>query len=126
MSRVTLHLPPQAKVTGALRSRAKLHNLDQDMLQIELPGSIFIDVGWYPDLDQTGEYRLIVFHDTTEEMLERLATSDVDQVKAAIYRMVEKYLPYPTVFVNGRAVPSPPPVIDSVAQSNTRLYMVKA
>lgn len=93
MSRIQLLLPPEAKITGALRTRSNIHNLDQDMLQIELPGSVFIDVGWYPDWDPKGEYRLVVFRDTFDNPIEpMLRSQDVKQIRQAIYKYVAKYV----------------------------------
>ncbi len=88
-----LHLPRQAKVTGALRTRDNVRNLVQDMLQIEL-GNVVIDVGWYPDWNPNGEYRVTVFRDSYSDPIEpQLRTRDVTQVSDAIYRYVEKYSP---------------------------------
>ncbi len=92
---IQLNLPPQAKVTGALRSRTTVQNLLQDMLQIVLPDDIVIDVGWYPDWDPNGRYRVMVFQDDVDHPLEDdFTTKDVDAVKARIYDLVEKYLPF--------------------------------
>ena len=119
MSAIQLHLPPQAKIVGSLNTRSDLNMLDQDMLYIELPDSIFICVGWYPDLDPQGEYRLVVFQETISQPLEEpVHTKDVRKIKAAIYTFVEKYLAeiasagsvdtLPALFVNGTVEPAPP------------------
>jgi hypothetical protein len=93
MSYVNLNLPTQAKVLGALRKTDVLHDLNEDMLQIELPGDVFVDVGWYPDWDPNGEYRLKVFHDTVDSQLEpQFCSRDVNAVEATIYYLVAKYL----------------------------------
>jgi len=93
MSFVTLNLPAEARVTGVLCDRSDVHNLTQDMLQVELPGDVFIDVGWYPDWNPDGEYRLFVFYNTVENQLEPpLFTKDVHEIEEAIYSLVSKYL----------------------------------
>jgi hypothetical protein len=93
VSYVKLNLPSEAQVIGDLCDRSDVDYLTQDMLQVELPGSVFIDVGWYPDLDPNGEYRVIAFKDRVENLIEPVfASRDVSEVEDAIGRMVYRYL----------------------------------
>jgi hypothetical protein len=50
-----------AKIRGELHPPSNLALLTQDMLEVELPNGIIIDVGWYPEHDRNGEYAVIVF-----------------------------------------------------------------
>lgn len=80
-----LELPPEAKVIGELLDVPSLNDLTQDMLQIELPGELFIAVGWYPrDRNPNGHYRVLVFRDTTDDMLMTVKTKDIAIVKESI------------------------------------------
>ena len=92
MSQIQLHLPAPAMITGILRDTSNAYALDQDMLQIELPGNVFIDVGWYPDCDPNGEYRLVVFRDDFDNQIEPpVQSKNVRDIKDAIDRLVAKY-----------------------------------
>lgn len=94
MSIVELYLPPEAKVLGALRDRSNPWTLDQDMLAIELPGKIFLTVGWHPDLDPNGEYRIAVFQGSPDRPLKgKFRSRDVLKVEAKLYDLVKKHLP---------------------------------
>ncbi len=117
---IHLNLPPHARVTGTLRSRATVQNLLEDMIQIEI-GNVVIDVGWYPDWDPNGEYRLTVFRDSYDSPIEaQLRTRDVSEVEAGIYEMVDRYRPRFTVTDSGNtAVSAPVDVIDHSFESST-------
>lgn len=92
MSIIPLQLPPQVKVLGALRTRSNVWELDQDMLAIELPNRIFIAVGWYPDCDPKGEYRMMIFKDTVDHPIEpTIRTKDFRVVKSNINRVVKTF-----------------------------------
>lgn len=93
MTYVKLNLPDEAQVIGDLCDRTDADYLTQDMLQVELPGNVFIDVGWYPDLDPKGEYRIVVFKDRVENQIEPMfASRDVAEVEETIGRIVDRHL----------------------------------
>lgn len=93
MSKIELKLPGDVKVTGALYSRSNIRDLTEDMLQLELPGGLVIDVGWYPELDRTGSYAIVVFEDSVDHALEKIRTRDIRVVVKEIYSLLSKYLP---------------------------------
>ena len=68
---------------------------DEDMLQIEVPNGLFtIDVGWYPDWNPQGEYRLVVYRETFENQIEYpIKTNNVTAIKVAIEQLAKKYSP---------------------------------
>ena len=37
-----------------------LHELDEDMLQVEYDGNIILDVGWYPSFNPHGQFKIFV------------------------------------------------------------------
>src|SRR5262249_32498337 len=58
-----LQIPEDAKVIGAIDESCGTDVLDQDMLLIELSNGIGIDLGWYPEEDPDGSFRVVVFKD---------------------------------------------------------------
>lgn len=49
----------------------------QDLLEIGLPSGNTIDVGWYPEHDPNGQYRVILYRDFTGDPFRRYETPDV-------------------------------------------------
>lgn len=114
MSIIQLNLPSQVTVHGALRDRANPWELDRDMLAIELPGKIFITVGWHPDIDPSGEYRVAVFRGSSDNELDKeYCSRNVSRVQAEIYRRVTEFLEPQdnstiiSLSLNGRICPPP-------------------
>ena len=50
------------QVRGQLELAPDLDDLDQDILEVELENGLVIDVGWIPENDPTGAYRIVVYH----------------------------------------------------------------
>jgi hypothetical protein len=93
MTLIPLNLSADAQVVGRLPDTSNIHDLTQDMLQVSLPGDVFVDVGWYPDWDPNGSYRIIVFQDEVENQLEApFCSRDVQEVRDVLYTTVDKYL----------------------------------
>lgn len=93
MSKIELPAPRFAKVQGALYDTTDIHDLTQDMLQIELPGGLFIDVGWYPQWNPSGRYMILVFRDNVDDTLERIRSRNVSFVAAKVASLIGKYSP---------------------------------
>ena len=94
MSKIELQLPAwvNARVVGALYTPDDLEHLGQDMLQIELPGDKYIDVGWYPDHRLTGKYMIIAFQGVSENPLcAPMRTRSWMKVRTAIQRLVLQF-----------------------------------
>ncbi len=51
-----------ATVRGDLYPPSQVDMLTQDMLEVELPGQVFVDVGWFPEHDPNGMYVITVFY----------------------------------------------------------------
>jgi hypothetical protein len=93
MSKIELSIPSFAKVKGSLYDTSDIRDLTQDMLEIELPGSLFIDVGWYPQWNPAGEYMILVFRDTVDNLLEkRIRNRDHREVAKIVGDLLVKYL----------------------------------
>lgn len=56
-----LKLPPGAKVVGHLYDDTGITHFSEDLLCVTLRNDVSIDVGWYPDEDPSGEFRIHIF-----------------------------------------------------------------
>jgi len=92
MTAVHLSLPEEAIVRGALYAENDPAYLVQDLLEVELPRGIFIDVGWYPDHDPNGHYRIVVFERSWDNQLADYVTTDVTDVKFQVESLAERFL----------------------------------
>lgn len=61
MHLINLQLPPGAVLKGQLLSSQIPSELVSDMVEIDLPDGTTIDVGWVPEHDPKGAYRVVVF-----------------------------------------------------------------
>jgi hypothetical protein len=59
-----------AEIRGEIHPPDDLPLLTQDMLEVELPNGVIIDVGWYPEHDPNGEYGIAVFQDHPDNPLQ--------------------------------------------------------
>lgn len=88
MNKIDLTLPPEAVTIGELYDTMDRDFLTEDIVQVSLPNGIHVDVGWYPDLDPSGSFHVVVFRDTWENRLMESTTRDPQEVK----RLVEEYV----------------------------------
>jgi hypothetical protein len=93
MNLVELKLPKGAKVLFNSLYRASTPSfLTQDLLAVELPNQVVIDVGWYPQFDPLGSYLVSVFRQTWEnQLVEPIETRDIDQVVAEVERLAREF-----------------------------------
>ena len=63
MSTIELRLGGDVKVRGSLHDTSDPSYLTEDMIEIDLPDGRTIEVGWLPERDPGGAYRLTVFKD---------------------------------------------------------------
>ena len=42
---------------------AQIDSLKEDLLQVEYGKHLLLDVGWYPEFDETGAFRVVVIKD---------------------------------------------------------------
>ena len=69
--------------------------LSQDLMYIEKKGrkvTLGIDVGWYPDMDPDGCYRILVIRNAEwEKPLEKYESRDIDDIIIKVEEFLEKY-----------------------------------
>src|SRR3990172_510537 len=61
MNPIRLILPRGAEASNYLYPVMEREDLTQDVLTVELPNGYFIDVGWYPEHDESGSFWIRVF-----------------------------------------------------------------
>lgn len=61
MNPIQFNLPPGCEQSSCLCENMESDDLTQDVATIYLSGDVFIDVGWYPEHDPSGEYWIRVF-----------------------------------------------------------------
>ena len=77
---IKLLLPPNSAVVGELNDTLEPGYLCTDLLSVEVPSGVVVDVSWYPEFDPAGEYFVSVFHRTPEDMLFRQSTKSLSEV----------------------------------------------
>ncbi|WP_459480887.1 hypothetical protein [Clostridium saccharoperbutylacetonicum] len=65
----------------------------QDILQIQhKKRNVIIDLGWYPDIDPCGHYRVVAIKDTNwESPIERYESRSKEDIKNKIEFLLEKF-----------------------------------
>jgi hypothetical protein len=91
MSWTELRLPKNVVVKGALPTGQLPRDLVDDMLEIDLPDGTTIDVGWVPEHDPRGAYRIVVFRDYwVNQVEEPLYTRSRERVLEALLAIVRE------------------------------------
>lgn len=95
--------------------------LTQDTLLVSLPNDVFIDVGWYPERDPSGSFRVNVYRRDWDNQLlsEPVRTRDPNILARNVEQLVRKFAETPTCF---RSYGSP---TGFVATSNTGSVVVR-
>jgi hypothetical protein len=72
-------------------------HLIQDVLLVALARDIFIDVGWYPERDPNGAYRISVYRESWDNqlLLEPIRTADPHEVAAWVRTLAARYSDQP-------------------------------
>ena len=69
--------------------------LSQDLMYIEKKGrkvTFGVDVGWYPEMDPDGCYRIhVIRNDEWEKPLEKYESRDIDDIIIKVEEFLEKY-----------------------------------
>lgn len=82
MRSITPKFPKDFEVIGFIYSDSEPRNLGEDMLEVVLPNGILVDVGWYPEGDPQGRYRVSVTYGL-ELLGKPYLTTDPDDAAAA-------------------------------------------
>lgn len=81
---------PHANVKGALLSSydpiLDLPLLDQDILEVVTPTGLTISVGWFPQNDPNGSFRVTTFRRNRRNELSRTETKNLLEVVFAVVR----------------------------------------
>ncbi|ROM53275.1 hypothetical protein BK649_11860 [Pseudomonas canadensis] len=63
----------------------QVHNLKEDMLQVEYPDGFLLDVGWFPSFDAKGHFQIKVVKDYDSPIL-TLTTQSIDTLGTLLLR----------------------------------------
>jgi hypothetical protein len=92
---------PGATVRGELYPPEEVDMLTQDMLEVELPGGVFVDVGWFPEHDPGGRYVITAFAGEYENRLgSPVRTSSYEEALFTVLDLAARFLP-PVTLVSG-------------------------
>ena|SRR5712692_2526420 len=92
MKAITLRLPAGAIQRGGIYPTKRRHYLTQDMLEVELGGEIFVDVGWWPQRDPSGSFVVSVFKTDWEHQLEpQYFTKNAHDAAAKVEEWARKF-----------------------------------
>ncbi len=92
MTAIDLGLPADVVVKGQLFHTYDLDYLLQDILEIDLPNGLSIDLGWFPECDPSGSFRVVVFKEFWKNQLrEPFETRSISEAVDEIRRLVPEY-----------------------------------
>ena len=92
MNAIKLKLPKAAIVRGVLVDTMDPAYLTQDILEIELPGDVFIDVAWWPPKNPSGDFVVSIFKGEWENKLRpQYFTKDLGDLVEKIERFADAY-----------------------------------
>ena len=82
------------------------HNPDvllQDLLEIELPDGKIIDVGWYPEHDPTGRYRITLYECITVHYIKRYYAENVHVALTFVSELIRAFSNVSTLSASSEA-----------------------
>lgn len=89
MSAIQLNLPADVVVKGELEREFDPTDRDENVLEIDLPNGLTIDVGWYPELKG---FQIVVFRDYWHNQDRKpIVTDDPFEVARIIRQLVAEY-----------------------------------
>src|SRR6266511_2241031 len=92
MEAIALHLPAGIEVRGELLDSMDPECLLQDILVVKLPSGLVIDVGWHPECDPHGSFRIVIFRDYWINQLESpVKATDPRTAALAVEKLARKY-----------------------------------
>lgn len=81
---------PDVIVKGEIFNSKDPIVLSEDLLEIELPSGRIIDVGWYPEHDPEGAYRILLYRGHTGFPLDERHATEIDDVIFALTSFIEQ------------------------------------
>jgi hypothetical protein len=94
MTPIELRLPRgKAKVIyNSLYADRALAHLTEDVALVDLGNNVLIDVGWYPDRDPAGSYRINVYQGQWHKQLRKpIRTKDPHRVAEQIQKLASRF-----------------------------------
>ena len=90
---IDLRNAPGAKVIlNNLVADPSLDDLDQDLVLVELPGNVFIDVSWYPENERPGKYYVRMFrHNEWDTPIERAQADTPENAALLVLILAEPF-----------------------------------
>lgn len=94
MNPIDLQLGDDVIVKGCVYQTKEPVYLREDLLEIDLPSGLTIDVGWYPEGDPGGAYRIVLFRGHwANQVVEPITTPDTDRAIEIIRTLCAIYAP---------------------------------
>lgn len=91
MKPIQLRLPPGTVQKGDLFWENDLEELDQDILEIDLPTGLTLAVGWYPECDPAGEFRITLFKEYWMNRVAERTARDIATVVDLVEGLAERF-----------------------------------
>jgi hypothetical protein len=88
MDAISLNLPEGTVVKGMLLRHYDIEDLDQEILEVDLPSGQTIDVGWYPQYDAEGSFQISVYRDYWENREQKPVFTKTPESVAMILREI--------------------------------------
>jgi hypothetical protein len=66
-------------------------HLTQDLLLVELPGGLFIDVSWFPEHDPRGAYHITLCRNDWECKVDAWVTRSISDVISLVQGIAQRY-----------------------------------
>lgn len=87
MSPVEISVPGAEVLYNSLYGDQDPSYLTQDILAIRLQDGTLADIGWYPQFDPNGAYKVIHYDAACEAKLEEMTARCVTEIAEGIHRM---------------------------------------
>lgn len=89
---IAIDVPDSAKVLGELYESTHPDVLLQDVLEIQLPNDIYIDVRWYPEHDPAGCFWIRMYQQNWENQIgETIKYTEPQDVKGIVELLAAVY-----------------------------------
>lgn len=91
---------PTVTIKGEIFNSKSPVVLSEDLLEVSLPSGRTIDVGWYPEHNPSGSYRVLLYRDHTGYPLKQIRTKDVFEVIQTLQNWIAADSTERTAFVS--------------------------
>jgi hypothetical protein len=91
VQRINFDFGPGTKCRGAIYDTMDSAYLRDDLLEVDLPNGLTIDVSWIPHHDPRGTFRIRVFREYVTEVIETLIVHNIQTLKRALPLIAEQF-----------------------------------